>query len=164
MIEFKIMQCPERSQVGNYQHATNEITFGASEGDMIIDDPDIAERQTRIFLSGNSFLVENLDPTVEIKLNGRPLTEKSPIKTRDSLTIGRTTIQMSFLDPAPPKLPEPFTHPQADARFTEGSKESAMITVLKHLSEESGPAKPPSSLPPPLPGASNPPPLPKKGS
>ncbi len=165
MIEFKIIATPERSQVGNYQHLANDLRFGSAEGDMIIDDPDISEQQARIYLEGTQFFVENLDPSVPVKVNSQLVDGSAPIKTRDSLVIGKTTIQMSLLDPNPISPPEPFTHQQAVARFVDGSKEKAILDVLELLSGDAGGAsgaEKAGDTPPPMPqGMPKPPPLPK---
>ncbi|RYZ97324.1 MAG: FHA domain-containing protein, partial [Proteobacteria bacterium] len=97
MIEFKIIASPDRTQQAAYTHAGREISFGRSDGDMFIDDPLIAPLQARLFYDGANFLVENLGDG-EIKLNGKPVAKPTPIKEKDNLVLGRTTINITRLD------------------------------------------------------------------
>ncbi len=164
MIEFKIIVAPDKSQQSTYQHLGNQLTFGQTEGDMLIDDPALAPLQIRVFAQGQGFFLENLDEDIEIRLNGRPFENPAPLKERDSISMGRTTVSFSRLDLNPPTPPEPFQHPQAASRFVEGSREKAILDALEHLEKSSSAGMP---KPPPLPGAGGPPkppPLPKKGS
>ncbi len=183
MIEFKIITCPDKSQQASYQHVGTELTIGKAEGDMVVDDPAMGPLQLRIKIDGKSATLENLNPSVELRLNGKPVTDIVPIKEKDNLTVSRTTINFSRLDAAPPETPKQHEHPNARERFSPGSKELAMLDALDYLEKNApgggppipgagGGAKPP--LPggggPPLPGGAKPPlppgaggpPLPKK--
>jgi hypothetical protein len=163
MIEFKILACPDKSQQSTYRHPGSSLTFGSGEADMLIDDPAIAASQVRIFFQGGGFFLENLEPEVEVRLNGKTLDGPSPLKERDHITLGRTTVNFVALDPQPLRAPPPYEHPHTATRVVEGSKEKAILDVLGHLAQPAAPAampKPP--LPggpkPPLPGAKPPPP------
>jgi hypothetical protein len=157
MIEFKILQTVDKAQVGNYQHFTNEFIFGSAEGDMIIDDPDISEQQARIYAEGTEFFIESIDTAAVVKLNSQPISGPTPIKAKDNIAVGHTTIQMTLLDPNPIKPPERFVNPNAGTRFAAGSKEEALLKVLEFLGGAA-----PQDTPPPLPqGMPKPPPLPK---
>ncbi len=170
MIEFKIITCPDKSQQANYQHVGSELTIGKTEGDMIVDDPAMAPLQLRVKIEGNkAATLENLNPSVELRLNGKPVTGVVPIKEKDNLTVSRTTINFSRLDTAPLLPPEPHQHPNARERFSPGSKEQAILDALKYLEDHTSAPGAPSSRPPlppgapPVPGAAKPP-LPGTGT
>lgn len=168
MIEFKIISSPDRSQQATYQHTGSSLTLGQSEGDMIIDDPAIAPLQLRIYWEGTSFVLENLAEEIEVRLNGRPFQGPVPLKEKDNLIMGRTTLNFSRLDLKPLTPPEPFQYPHASTRFVEGSREKTLLDVLEHLENAelpsaptvAPPPRPPGVKPPLPPGA--PPPLPRK--
>lgn len=177
MIEFKIITCPDKSQQANYQHLGSELTFGKSEGDMVVDDPGFGALQLRIKLEADkTATLENLNPSLEVRLNGKPINGIALLKEKDNLTVARTTINFSRLDASPLVPPERYEHPNARERFTPGSKEQLILDALAFLeqsSSDSGAAASPPPLPPganasppkpPLPGAgaAMPPPLPKK--
>ena len=137
MIEFKITQCPEKQQIGNYQHWFNEISFGSANADMLIDDPDIAEQQLRIYLENGQAYAQNLDENVSIKVNGRPVgDDPTPFKVKELLVFGKTQIIFSRIDENSPEHPEPIEFHNAAARFVQGSKETAILSALNHLAEK----------------------------
>lgn len=169
MIEFKIITCPDKSQQATYQHLGTELTIGKVEGDMVVDDPAFASLQLRIRLAGEkAATLENLDETVEVRLNGKAISGVVPLKEKDNLTVARTTINFSRLDSALPQAPEPHEHANARERFAPGSREQALLDALKFLESsivEAAPATPPplpgaKSSPPNPPGMAKPPPLP----
>ena len=187
MIEFKIISTPDKSQQATYQHIGKELTFGKTEGDMIVDDPAFGAVQLKIIVNEDkTATIENLYLATEVRLNGKPISGSMPLKEKDNVTIARTTINFSRLDIGPQPPPDRYEHPLARERFTVGSKEKAMLDVLEHLENKTaapgGPplpagasgAKPPlppgapSAKPPLPPGAPPakppvpPPPLPKK--
>lgn len=189
MIEFKIITCPDKSQQASYQHVGTELTIGKSDADMVVDDPAIGAVQLRIKLEADkTATLENLNPTVEVRLNGKPISTVVPIKEKDNLTVARTTINFSKLDSTPMIAPEPFQNPNAKERFTPGSKEQALLDALKYLEDNApggggmppvpgasgakpplppgagGPPIPGAAKPPLPPGMSAPPPLPPKKS
>lgn len=167
MIEFKIIACPDRSQQATYQHAGKEITFGRTQGEMIIDDPGLGDAQLKVWLEGSQAFLTNLHSDVEIRLNGKPIRESAMIKEKDNITVARTTINFSRLDQTPIRPPAPFEHEHARARFgSEGSREKAIMDSLQYLENNSGEVAASGGKPPPLPpaGFPKPPPLPgKKG-
>ncbi|MGZ3650465.1 MAG: hypothetical protein ACXVB9_22530 [Bdellovibrionota bacterium] len=178
MIEFKIITCPDKSQQATYQHVGRELLLGKTDGEMIIDDPGIGPVQLKIVVeSDRSATLENLNTSIEVRLNGKAIAGVTPLKEKDNVTVARTTINFSRLDLTSLPVPETFVHPNEKERFTIGSKEKAILDVLDHL--EKNPGQPPipdgsgARPPPPLPGgakpplppgraASPPPPLPKK--
>ncbi len=166
MIEFKIISSPDRSQLATYQHMGSEITFGKSEGDMLIDDPSFGDLQLRVRLDGEkSATLENLNESVEIRLNGKPVKGVVPMKEKDNLTVARTTINFSRLDSLPLSPPERYEHPSAKERFAPGTKEHAIQEALAFLEQGSASSSPPplsmgTAGPPPLPGAKGGPPKP----
>lgn len=165
MIEFKIISTPDKSQQSTYQHGGLELVFGQLEGDMLIDDPALAARQARIFWAGNNYLIENLDDSVDIRINGKSVQEPSPLKERDNLSMGKTTINFSKLNRNPLTPPDPYVHPQAESRFAAGTKEAAVLEALEILEKQAGggSSSPPGlPKPPPLPGGKMPPLPPKK--
>jgi pSer/pThr/pTyr-binding forkhead associated (FHA) protein len=157
MIEFRILTCPDKSQQSTYRHPGRELTMGSSEADMVVDDPALSAAQLRIFWHGNGFFLENLDPQVEVRLNGKPLGDASPVKERDNINMGRTTVNILSLNTNPLQPPPAFEHPQAAARFVEGSKEKAVLDALDLLGKAEGGASGPK--PPTPPGM---PPIPRK--
>jgi hypothetical protein len=171
MIEFKIISSPDRSQISSYQHFGAELTFGNLEGDMLIDDPGLAPLQLRVRLSGGQITLENVDESVEVRLNGHAITSIMPLKEKDNISVGKTSIQFIRLDLEPAIPPEPMEYRNAAGRFTPNSKEQALLDGLGFLERSSGSSsgtprttgmpKPPV---PPVPGRMPPipPPLPKK--
>lgn len=176
MIEFKIITCPDRSQQATYQHLGRELTFGKQDGDMIVDDPSFGAVQLKIVVENEKAAsIENLHAETEVRLNGKPISGMVALKEKDNVTIARTTINFSRLDLAPLPTPEPYEHPNAKERFTNGSKEKTVLEVLEHLEKKAATTAPPPPLPggakkppvpgasaggPPLPGAAKSPPLP----
>jgi hypothetical protein len=174
MIEFKILTTPDKSQQATYQHVGKEIVFGRSEGDMIIDDPAFQPAQLRVRLDDEGHAtLEALAPNPEARINGKTFSGPAPLKEKDNVTVGRTTLNFSRLDLEPLTPPEEFEHPLANVRMVAGSKEKAILDALEFLAEQTpdgvvgGQNAPESGAPsgpkPPLPGAVMPPPLPKRG-
>ena len=165
MIEFKIIACPDKSQLASYQHMGKELTLGKTEGDMIVDDPAFGNLQIKIVLNDDkSATLENLNIGTDVRLNGKSISGVVPLKEKDNITVARTTINISKLDLSPPPTPQPYEHPNARERFTPGSKESTVLEVLDFLEKNysTGGASPPipgtPGAKPPVPGAK--PPLP----
>jgi hypothetical protein len=162
MIEFKILMSPDKSQQGNYQHFGESLTFGRSEGDMLLDDASLGPAQLKVSWNGSGFEMENLHPKVEVRVNGKPLKDKVPVKERENIVLGRTTLSFSRLDLAPAQPPPPYEHPRASLRFAPDTADSAILYALE-LQEKAEPgtgtgiAKP---APPPLPKGM--PPLPPR--
>lgn len=157
MIEFKIVNSPDKSQQATYHHVGQELVIGRSEGDMIVDDPQLSPRQIRIYFQGDQAILENLNPDLEVRLNGKPVEGATPIKEKDNLTMARTTINIARADHSPLTPPEPVQHPQFAQRVTPGSKEKALLDALEHLATEAGA---PTTAAPPLPGGAPKPPIP----
>lgn len=178
MIEFKIISTVDRSQIASYQHFGAELSLGKTEGDMLIDDPQLANLQLRVRVGAGQTTLENADPSVEVRLNGRAIDGETPMKEKDSVSVGKTSIQFLRLDLNPMPVPDPIEYRNAAGRFTPESKEQAVLDALEHLERQSdesviaatsvprpgtNPAIP--SVPkPPLPGRMPPvpPPFPKK--
>jgi predicted component of type VI protein secretion system len=159
MMEFKIITTPDRSQQASYTHAGRELRLGRAEGDLLIDDPQIAPLQVRVYHDGGAFVVENLGGG-EVKVNGRPVQGPTPLKEKDNLILGRTTVNFFRLDLNPPAPPAPFEHPLANTRFAEGTREKAVLDALAALSEQEGPAAPAAPKMPSPPAGMPKPPLP----
>lgn len=178
MIEFKIISTPDRSQQSTYRHQGTEITFGSSDASMIIDDPQLSPLQIRISFQGSQAILENLNPDVEVRLNGKAVDGSVPIKARDNLSMARTTINFIQLDLSPTPLPPSYVHPQAELRFVADSSEKAVLDVLEFLEREASgasgarprpstaPLARPTAAPPLPPGSKIPlppkPPIPKR--
>jgi hypothetical protein len=162
MIEFKIIATTDKSQQSTYQHLGRVLILGQTEGDMIIDDPSLQPAQVKIYHQDGGFLLENLAPEVEVRLNGKAISEPTPVKERDNLNMGRTTISFSRVDTADFTYPPPYEHPQSKNRLVPGSKELAILEALEVLSKKAGNAPPTSTPPPgikpPLPPGAPPPP------
>jgi hypothetical protein len=160
MIEFKIISTPDKSQQSTYQHVGLELVLGQTEGDMLIDDPGLSARQVRIYWAGSNYMIENLDESVDIRINGKPVKEPSPLKERDNLTMAKTTVNFAKLNRSALTPPEPYEHPQAASRFAAGNKEAAILEALDIMEKQEGGGAMPK--PPPLPGGKMPPLPPKK--
>ena len=150
MIEFKIMAAPDRTQVASYRHASPELSFGRSEGDMLIDDAQLPPLAVRVRAEGGAFVLENVGGG-EVKLNGKLIEGAAPVKEKDVLLIGRTTINFTRLDLAPASPPERYEHPQRNTRFAEGTRDKAILDVLETLAKREGAGKPPTPGAPPRP-------------
>jgi hypothetical protein len=180
VIEFKIITCPDKSQQATYQHVGRELTFGKQEGDMLVDDPAFGAMQLKVTVESDKVAtLENMNTATEVRLNGKPISGPMPLKEKDNVTIARTTINFSRIDLSSLPAPDPYDHPNAKERFSNGSKEKTVLEVLDHLEKAAATAAPPPPLPggakppgpalpggakaPPLPpGAKPPPPIPKK--
>ncbi len=165
MIEFKIIQTPDKGQIAAYTHPHNELVVGSASGDMIIDDPNLGEQQIQVRPEGAGFVIENLNPDVEVRVSGRTVVDPAPIKSNDTVNMGKTTIHFLHLSQEAASPPSPFQNPQFEARVVEGSKEKAILDALDFLkggaTGATGATKPPMPpragggkppLPPPLPG------------
>lgn len=159
MILFKITSCPDKSQIGIYQHENSSLIIGSVDADMIIDDPDIAEQQLEIRLEDDGFVVENLYPKVEVKLNGTKLGKKAvPIKANDSLAMASTQIFVTKLDDSPLEPPEVRERDTVAMRLqSPDSPEGAILEALEFLSGSENTLSTRVGK-----GTAVPPPLPKK--
>jgi len=164
MIEFKITQCPEKLQQGVYLHFDAGISFGNLEASMIIDDPNMAAKHARVYFEGAQPMVQNISDDTDMRLNANIIApgDSSPLKIRDNLSLGKTVVQFTQLSLEPPKTPQAYTHPHADMRFAEGTKESAILKALEVLSGSTENKTEAPVSPPPPPKPPMPPPLPKK--
>jgi hypothetical protein len=162
MIEFKIIATVDKSQQSTYQHTGLELTMGKTDGDMLIDDPQMADKQIRIYWAGSNYMIENLDHGVEVRLNGKALKEAMPLKERDNLNMGRTTVNFVKLNRSGLTPPGAHEHPQASTRFVAGNKEMAILEALEYLEKSEGGGAGAPKAPPPLPGGKMPPLPPKK--
>jgi hypothetical protein len=154
MIEFKIISSPDKSQQATYQHLGRELTLGRTEGDMIVDDPAFGDLQIKIVIQQEKgATIENLNTSLEVRLNGKAIMGPMPLKEKDNITVSRTTINFSRLDLGPMSIPEPYEMPTFKERFTKGSKELIMLDVLEHLEN----ATEETALPPPAAAGARPP-------
>lgn len=164
MIEFKVISTPDRSQLASYRHVGEELTIGNDEAEMVLDDPQLGSVQARLYFEGAKCYIENLMPEVEVRINGKAIDGASPLKVKDNITMGRTTLNFTALDTKPIPPPESFVHPQASTRFAEDTAEKAILDALDFLADPSGSTPPsaPGNKPPPPPptAAKSPPPLP----
>lgn len=161
MLEFKITQCPEKLQLGHYQHFDAEITFGRSEGDMLIDDPNMADCQAKIYFEGNQAKVQNLDQTADIRVNVTAVHpgQSASIKPKDNITMGKTVLQLITVNVLPPTPPAEYVHHNHAARFAEGNKEHAIFKVLEILEAQER-ASMDKTAKPPMPAVPSMPPMP----
>ena len=153
-----------------YQHFEDEISIGAEEADMIVDDPNMAPRHARVYCAEGKAVLENISEEHEIKINAKPLSpgESSPIAPRDSVGIGKTVFQFTKAAPGLPAPPQKYQHPQHDSRFAPGTKESAILKSLEILAEAEAktgakaPDMPAGIVPGTPPKPHLPPPIPRK--
>lgn len=137
MIQFKITNTPEKSQQSVYQHEGEQIVIGKEEGDLIIDDPAIAPRQLRIYFEAGNFYLENLDPSVEIKVAGKPIEEPIHLHGKEILNFGKTTLALTLINTLPAPLPETFYYNRSD-RFATGKTERVILDALEFLASPLG--------------------------
>ena len=78
----------ERHQL---EHARTVIGRG-SEADITVADNGISRRHLEIGWDGRRAQVRDLGSTNGSKLNGRPLTQPTPLNPGDTITLGRTTV------------------------------------------------------------------------
>ena len=145
MILYKITACPDKTQVGIYQHESNELVFGNAEADMIIDDPGIAASQIAITFKKGQFFVTNVHPKIPVKLNGSPLAGKpTSIKSNDSIAMGSTTIFFTQINDKQLTQPAAYRNESVQKRLeTTGSAENAILQALEFLASDATPAAPP---------------------
>lgn len=160
MIEFKIISTADKSQISTYQHFGSELTMGSTEGEMLIDDPQLAPLQLRVRVAGGRASLENLGNQVEVRLNGKAIDGEVPLKEKDNVSIGKTSIQFLRLDLSTPTPPDPVEYRNAAGRFTPGSKEQAMLDALSLLERQTATSFTSAPPPPPRAGGAKPPPLP----
>jgi hypothetical protein len=143
MILFKITSCPDKSQIGIFQHESNEMVLGNAAADMIIDDPGIAPSQVGITFKKGQFSVANLFPKITVKLNGVPLTGKpQPIKSNDSIAMGNTTIFFTQINDKQLSPPPIYTNEATQKRFNNpNSTERAILQALEYLAGDGSPPK-----------------------
>lgn len=135
MILFKITACPDKNQIGVYQHESNELTIGSADADMVIDDPALSPKQVEIKYIKGQFGVVNLNKKVSVRLNGAEVpTKPTPIKSNDSLSMGETTIFFTQINDKPLAPPQKYVNEAAAARLNrEGSNENSLLRALQHL-------------------------------
>lgn len=135
MILFKITTCPDKSQIGIYQHENFSLIIGNEEADMIIDDPDIDAKQIEVRLEGSQFVIQNLSSKVEVKLNGNRLAKKPvPIKSNDSVTMGNTQIYFTQINDRPLMPPAPWANESIQQRLSRSdTPESVILESLEYL-------------------------------
>lgn len=161
MFEFKILQSPERTQHGNYEHIGDELVIGSSEGDMIIDDPQLGPSQLKLYFQGDQAYLQNLYPDCDIKLNQLVLDEDAaPIKPRDNIQVGKTVISLIKLKPGPLDPPQLEVDEKAVDKFPEASREWAILKALEALAQGINADSPVPPKPPMPPTAGSPPKVP----
>lgn len=154
MIEFKVISSPDKSQLANYRHEGTELTIGKGDAQMVLDDPQLGSVQIRLFFERGQVFLENLTPEIEVRVNGKAIDGATPLKVKDNLSMGRTTINFTALDTKPVPIPEAFEHPQAATRFAADTNEKAILDALEYLenssagSNSNSPPSPPK--PPPI--------------
>lgn len=136
MILFKITSAPDKSQLGVYQHETLNMVIGNANADMVIDDPDISERQVEITHKKGQFFITNLNKRVPVKLNGSEISTKpTPIKSNDSIAMGGTMIFFTQLSDKALPMPPRYSNENNDTRLSrEGAPEHAILRALDFLS------------------------------
>ena len=128
MIEFKIINCPDKSQQAAYQHLGKELTFGKTEGDMIVDDPAFGPLQLKVVvIDAKNATIENLNSGLEVRLNGKAIMGTVALKEKDNVTVARTTINFSRLDLGPLPAPAPYENPNLKERFAPGDRKSTRL-------------------------------------
>lgn len=154
MLQFKITSCPEKSQLGIYQHEATQMSIGSSDADMVVDDPGIAPKQVQIALERSGFTIVNLEPKTKVQLNGKALKGKPiPFKSNDNLSLGSTTIFFMKVDQNAAEPPAVFEDSSIVHRLNESETPlNAIWQSIEILRAELNPSqKSPGPPPPPLP-------------
>ena len=144
MIRFKITTCPSAAQIREYTHDENRIVFGLADGDMIIDDPSFGNRQAQIFFEKSDAKLESLSPQCMVQINGQKIApgKPHPVKAKDILLIGQTTIVLIDLQERSQELPPvPWENTAVKSRMEPHSNEYAILTVLGQLAKNGLKAK-----------------------
>lgn len=166
MIQFKITNAPDRTQVANYDHFATYMTIGRKKADMVIDDPDIDQLQVKILFDNGQPFVENVSQEVPIKLNATTIApgQKHPLKPRDTIRLGSSSVFITALKDTPTYQPEAVdTHRDKLERDSEtiGAIWSALEELTKNISPSTPPQAPgETTTPPPIPAGTPPPPPP----
>jgi hypothetical protein len=83
-----------------YPLPEHSITLGREPiNDVVINDPEISRRHTRIVFENGAYRVEDLGSTNGTFLNGRRLSELTPMKNGDILDMGESA-SFTFVGPA----------------------------------------------------------------
>lgn len=168
MIQFKLTNCPDRSQVGNYDHHDNNMTIGSQGADMVIDDPELQPIQVKVFYQNGEPFVENVAGGVDVKVNATAVAKgkSQKIKPRDTIRMGKTSIFLTALADTAAEPPAPFTDHE-ELLIEPDTVINAIWESLKILSENNDPfsgsrmeQKGKFVAPPPVSGAAPPPPIP----
>ncbi|WP_315119017.1 FHA domain-containing protein [uncultured Clostridium sp.] len=72
----------------------SEITIGRKEGNtFILDDPYISSFHARVYIKNDDYIIEDLDSTNGILINGVRIEERTRLKTGDIIKIGNTILK-----------------------------------------------------------------------
>ena len=75
----------------------DEIIIGSgSDCDIIISDPSVAERNTRIFKDGSVIYIENIAAVQNTYLEGMKIFSKNRLRSQDEISVGNTTFKLLF--------------------------------------------------------------------
>jgi hypothetical protein len=92
--ELVVHQPDSRPRVISLE-GTDEITFGRAEtSTVILADPYVSERHTRVYRDGGEWLAADMGSTNGTLLNKVKVTSPTPIAPGDQLGVGRVTVEV----------------------------------------------------------------------
>lgn len=75
----------------------DELIIGSgSDCDIIISDPSVAERNSRIFVDNGVIYIENLASVQNTYLEGMKIFSKNRLRSQDEISVGNTTFKLLF--------------------------------------------------------------------
>ncbi|MBQ3417005.1 MAG: FHA domain-containing protein [Ruminococcus sp.] len=75
----------------------DEIIIGSgADCDIIIKDPSVAERNTRIFKDGSVIYIENIAAVQNTYLEGMKIFSRNRLRSQDEISVGNTTFKLLF--------------------------------------------------------------------
>lgn len=150
MIKFQIITCPNKKQVGVYQHWEDSLTIGRNCEGMVIDEPNIAPEQVRVYRKKDFYGVVNLAPEIGVTLNGTPLMGEQVLKVNDTILIAKTSISFRTLDDAVPTPLKKQTNKKIEALLKDlKTPEGVVYKSMGDFIEKEEKKNTPFSSPPP---------------
>ena len=92
--------------IGTHQAVSDSTVFGRDPAFFLLRDPEISRQHARVRVESGLHFLTDLGSTNGTLLNGRPVTEDEILRNGDKITIGRTVIKFTLVDPAEAALLE----------------------------------------------------------
>lgn len=94
------------ADLGMHQVVTEEAVLGRDPDGFLLRDPGISRRHARVRVESGLHMLADLGSTNGTLLNGVPVTSEEILRNGDKITLGRTVIKFTLVDPAEAKLLE----------------------------------------------------------